>query len=94
MQLQKAKTIPSTVSWIQKTIRHSPRQMVAIIDKEKYVSLETTVQIECLSCSNNVAYVWKIQTRGADESSAQFMHCTIAVMHFALFFIKRNRAFQ
>ena len=32
--------------------------------------------IECPKCGNNVAYVWQVQTRSADESSTQFLRCT------------------
>ena len=59
-----------------KTIQHNPKQMVAVIDKEKDMSVEPTIQIECPKCANNIAYVWQVQTRGADESSTQFMRCT------------------
>ena len=59
-----------------KTIQHSPKQMVAVIDKEKQLSVEPTIQIECPRCANNTAYVWQVQTRGADESSTQFIRCT------------------
>jgi transcription factor S len=60
----------------KKVIQHNPKQMVAVIDKEKDVSVEPTVQIECPRCGNNTAYIWQVQTRGADESSTQFMRCT------------------
>jgi DNA-directed RNA polymerase subunit M len=59
-----------------KTIEHTPKQMVAVIDKKEEISTEPTLQIECPNCGNNVAYVWQVQTRGADESSTQFMRCT------------------
>ena len=59
-----------------KTIHHSPKQMVTVIDKEKKLNVEPTIQIECPKCANNTAYVWQVQTRGADESSTQFIRCT------------------
>jgi DNA-directed RNA polymerase subunit M len=59
-----------------KTIQHSPKQMVAVIDRNVDISTETTIPIECPSCSNNLGYVWQVQTRGADESSTQFIRCT------------------
>ena len=54
-----------------------PQQLVAVIGKEEQ-KLRTlpTVRIECPKCGNNVAYVWQVQTRGADESSTQFLRCT------------------
>jgi DNA-directed RNA polymerase subunit M len=60
-----------------KIIRPNPRQLVAVIGKEEQ-KLRTlpTVRIECPKCGNNLAYVWQVQTRGADESSTQFLRCT------------------
>jgi len=62
---------------IAKIIRHNPQQFVAVIGKEEQ-KLRTlpTVRIECPKCGNNLAYVWQVQTRGADESSTQFLRCT------------------
>jgi transcription factor S len=59
-----------------KTIPHSPKQMIAVIDKKEDLSVEPTIPIECPNCGNNTAYVWQVQTRGADESSTEFMRCT------------------
>jgi len=50
--------------------------MVAVIDKEKDLSTEPTIAMECPKCGNSIAYVWQVQTRGADESSTQFLRCT------------------
>jgi DNA-directed RNA polymerase subunit M len=60
-----------------KIIQPNPRQLVAVIGKEEQ-KLRTlpTVRIECPKCGNNLAYVWQVQTRGADESSTQFLRCT------------------
>ncbi|MEJ5326675.1 MAG: transcription factor S [Candidatus Bathyarchaeia archaeon] len=62
---------------IAKVIQHDPQQFVAVISKEEQ-KLRTlpTVRVECPKCGNNVAYVWQVQTRGADESSTQFLRCT------------------
>ncbi len=60
-----------------KVIQHSPQQLVAVIGKEEQkLSTLPTVRIECPRCGNNNAYVWQVQTRGADESSTQFLRCT------------------
>ncbi len=60
-----------------KVIQHSPQQLVAVIGKEEQkLSTLPTVRIECPKCGNNTAYVWQVQTRGADESSTQFLRCT------------------
>jgi DNA-directed RNA polymerase subunit M len=58
-------------------IQHDPQQFVAVIGKEEQ-KLRTlpTVRSECPKCGNNTAYVWQVQTRGADESSTQFLRCT------------------
>ena len=60
-----------------KVIQHNPQQFVAVIGKEEQ-KLRTlpTVRIECPKCGYGVAYVWQVQTRGADESSTQFLRCT------------------
>jgi DNA-directed RNA polymerase subunit M len=61
----------------QKVIQHTPQQFVAVIGKEEQkLSTLPTVRMECPKCSNNIAYVWQVQTRGADESSTQFLRCT------------------
>jgi DNA-directed RNA polymerase subunit M len=60
-----------------KVIQHTPQQLVAVIGKEEQkLSTLPTVRIECPKCGNNTAYVWQVQTRGADESSTQFLRCT------------------
>jgi DNA-directed RNA polymerase subunit M len=62
---------------VAKVIQHKPQQLVAVIGKEEQ-KLRTlpTVRMECPKCGNNLAYVWQVQTRGADESSTQFLRCT------------------
>jgi DNA-directed RNA polymerase subunit M len=62
---------------VAKVIEHKPQQLVAVIGREEQ-KLRTlpTVRIECPKCGNNTAYVWQVQTRGADESSTQFLRCT------------------
>ncbi len=62
---------------VAKVIQHKPEKFVAVISKEEQ-KLRTlpTVRIECPKCGNNTAYVWQVQTRGADESSTQFLRCT------------------
>jgi DNA-directed RNA polymerase subunit M len=62
---------------VAKVIQHNPQKLVAVIGKEEQ-KLRTlpTVRVECPKCGNNLAYVWQVQTRGADESSTQFLRCT------------------
>jgi transcription factor S len=72
----KSKNIATDGKLDLRTIQHNPKQMVAVIDKEKDVSVKPTIQIDCPRCGNNTAYVWQVQTRGADESSTQFSRCT------------------
>jgi DNA-directed RNA polymerase subunit M len=59
-----------------KTIDHSPKQLVSVIDKKNQLSTLPTIQVTCSRCGNNTAYAWQVQTRGADESSTQFLRCT------------------
>lgn len=60
-----------------KIIPPDPQKLVAVIGKEEQ-KLRTlpTVRMECPRCGNNLAYVWQVQTRSADESSTQFFRCT------------------
>lgn len=62
---------------VAKVIQHNPKRLVAVISEEEQ-KLRTlpTVQVECPKCGNNLAYVWQVQTRGADEASTQFLRCT------------------
>jgi DNA-directed RNA polymerase subunit M len=59
-----------------KIITHSPKQMVSVIDKKLQLSTLPTIRVACPKCGNNTAYAWQVQTRGADESSTQFLRCT------------------
>jgi transcription factor S len=59
-----------------KTIEHSAKQLVSVIGKENQLSVLPTIQFTCPRCGNNTAFVWQVQTRGADESSTQFLRCT------------------
>jgi DNA-directed RNA polymerase subunit M len=59
-----------------KAIAHNPKQMVSVLDKENQLSVLPTIQVACPKCGNNTAYAWQVQTRGADESSTQFLRCT------------------
>jgi DNA-directed RNA polymerase subunit M/transcription elongation factor TFIIS len=38
-----------------RAIKHSPKQMVAVIDKEKQLNVEPTIRMECPRCGNNTA---------------------------------------
>lgn len=62
---------------VAKVIQPHPQRLVAVIGKEEQ-KLRTlpTLRIACPRCGNNLAYVWQVQTRGADESSTQFLRCT------------------
>ena len=68
------KKVPPKVA---KVIQHTPQKLVAVIGKkEQKLRTLPTVRIDCPKCGNNLAYVWQVQTRGADESSTQFLRCT------------------
>ena len=60
-----------------KIIQHKPQQFVAVIGKEEQkLNTLPTIHFECPKCGNNTVHVWQVQTRGADESSTQFLRCT------------------
>ena len=61
----------------EKIIIHDPRQTVSVIDNEDQLSILPTIQVTCPRCANSTAYAWQVQTRGTDESSTQFLRCTI-----------------
>lgn len=68
---------PEVTPKVAKVIPRDPQKLVAVIGKkEKKLRTLPTVRIECPRCGNNLAYVWQVQTRGADESSTQFFRCT------------------
>jgi DNA-directed RNA polymerase subunit M len=53
-----------------------PKVAKVIGKEEQKLRTLPTVRMECPKCGNNLAYVWQVQTRGADESSTQFLRCT------------------
>ena len=74
---KKEESVKNVEPKIGKVIQHSPQQFVAVIGKEEQkLNTLPTVRIDCPRCGNNTAYVWQVQTRGADESSTQFLRCT------------------
>lgn len=50
--------------------------IVVIGEKEAKIKTLPTEKVKCPKCGNMEAYVWLVQTRGADESSTQFFRCT------------------
>jgi DNA-directed RNA polymerase subunit M len=54
----------------------SQDQIIVIGKKEQKLKTLPTTTIGCPKCGNNLAYVWQVQTRSADESSTQFFRCT------------------
>lgn len=62
---------------VARVAQPDPQKLVAVISrKEQKLRTLPTVRVECPKCGNNLAYVWQVQTRGADESSTQFFRCT------------------
>jgi DNA-directed RNA polymerase subunit M/transcription elongation factor TFIIS len=61
-----------------KTILHNPKPMLAVIEKEQQLDVKPTTQMTCERYGNTKAYVWQVQTRGFDESSTQFLRCTLS----------------
>lgn len=57
--------------------RLTPKEAIVVIgEKEANLKTAPTQKVECPKCGNREAYVWMVQTRGADESSTQFFRCT------------------
>ena len=55
----------------------TPREAVIVISqREASLKTSSTQKVECPKCGHREAYVWMVQTRGADESSTQFFRCT------------------
>jgi transcription factor S len=73
---QKTKETEENTKIKGKAIQHSIKQLVSVIDKENQLSTLPTIQVTCMKCGNNSVYAWQVQTRGADESSTQFLRCT------------------
>ena len=66
-----------------KVIKHSPKQFVAVIDREmQELYTMPTLQVKCPRCGYNNVNVWLVQTRGSDESSTQFLRCTSCSFSF------------
>jgi DNA-directed RNA polymerase subunit M len=73
-QLRVKKTAPPVVT---KVLEKPSREPIVIIgEKEAKLKTLPTEKVECAKCGNTEAYVWLVQTRGADESSTQFFRCT------------------
>jgi transcription factor S len=73
---QKTRDATANVKLKGTIIKHNPKQLVSVIGKEKQLSVLPTIQVTCPRCGNNNAFAWQVQTRGADESSTQFLRCT------------------
>jgi DNA-directed RNA polymerase subunit M len=54
----------------------SEEQIIVIGKKEQKLKTLPTMSKECPKCSNNLAYVWQVQTRSSDEASTLFFRCT------------------
>jgi len=70
------KTVEPEACMLKVAVSKPQDQLVVIGKKEQKLQTLPTVTIECPKCGNNTAYVWQVQTRGADESSTQFFRCT------------------
>jgi len=70
------KPAETPISALRTTWRAPAEDIVVIGREEQKLKTLPTVMIECPKCGNNQAYVWQVQTRGADESTTQFFRCT------------------
>lgn len=58
-------------------VQQGGKEDIAVIGrKEQDLRTLPTIRVECPKCGNRLAYVWQVQTRGADESMTQFFRCT------------------
>lgn len=65
------------LSLSRRVVEIKPEDHIVVIgEKEQKLKTLPVVTVECPKCGNNFAYVWQVQTRGADESSTQFFRCT------------------
>jgi DNA-directed RNA polymerase subunit M len=61
---------------VKPTEKPSKESIIIIGEKEAKLKTLPTQKAQCPKCGNMEAYVWMVQTRGADESSTQFFRCT------------------
>jgi DNA-directed RNA polymerase subunit M len=60
-----------------KTTSPSQEDIVTVIgEEESKIRTLPTTRTECPKCGHQEAYWWMVQTRGADESTTQFLRCT------------------
>ncbi len=57
-------------------IKRDVEKIIVIGKNEQKISTLPKTRAECPKCSHNEAFYWLVQTRGADESSTQFLRCT------------------
>lgn len=72
----KKKAHPTAAVKIERPSTEPTEPIVIIGEKEAKLKTLPTEKVECPKCGNLEAYVWLVQTRGADESSTQFFRCT------------------
>lgn len=58
------------------TVSNTTEEKVVVIEEDQDLQMLPTERAECPKCQNNVAYVWQVQTRSADEGATQFYRCT------------------
>jgi len=57
--------------------KHGVQETITVVSEElSKIRTMPSTKIMCPKCSNNEAYWWMVQTRGADESPTQFFRCT------------------
>jgi DNA-directed RNA polymerase subunit M len=60
-----------------KSTSQSQEDIVTVIgEEESKIRTLPTTRTECPKCGHQEAYWWMVQTRGADESTTQFLRCT------------------
>jgi len=70
------KPVKTPIPALRPTERTLQEHVVVIGKEEQKLKTMPIFTVECPKCGNNQAYVWQVQTRGADESTTQFFRCT------------------
>ncbi|MFC1506676.1 transcription factor S [Thermoproteota archaeon] len=57
-------------------IKHDKEKIIVIGKEEQKIRTLPKTSAVCPKCGHPEAFYWLVQTRGADESSTQFLRCT------------------
>lgn len=60
---------------VKRVSKHSPEEMILVIDHEVKVEALPKTKVECPRCGHLEAYYWEMQTRAGDEPATRFFKC-------------------